>query len=175
MEALDQLVVVEIVDDIVVVDELVGVVLHKYLVDQIEGIDGLQQLVPASLVELADKGLGSIEEHTLLEGWRPKHLHLHQELTSHDVFAPYVHDTILAHIVVGNQFGREILHLLHQLVFLERQQGVEQADEQILMLAKYLLEGQIGLGIEILFMRCTSCFDEFTCKLTTFSSQNQRI
>ncbi len=62
MEALDQLVVVEIVDDIVVVDELVGVVLHKYLVDQIEGIDGLQQLVPASLVELADKGLGSIEE-----------------------------------------------------------------------------------------------------------------
>lgn len=62
MEALDQLVVVEIVDDIVVVDELVGVVLHKYLVDQIEGIDGLQQLVPASLVELADKGLGSIED-----------------------------------------------------------------------------------------------------------------
>lgn len=62
MEVLDQLVVVEIVDDIVVVDELVGVVLHKYLVDQIEGIDGLQQLVPASLVELADKGLGSIEE-----------------------------------------------------------------------------------------------------------------
>lgn len=62
MEALDQLVVVEIVDDIVVVDELVGVVLHKYLVDQIEGIDGLQQLVPAPLVELADKGLGSIEE-----------------------------------------------------------------------------------------------------------------
>lgn len=62
MEALDQLVVVEIVDDIVVVDELVGVVLHKHLVDQIEGIDGLQQLVPASLVELADKGLGSIEE-----------------------------------------------------------------------------------------------------------------
>ena len=151
METLDQLVVVEIVDDIVVVDELVGVVLHKYLVDQIEGIDGLQQLVPASLVELANKGLGSIEEHTLLEGWRPKHLHLHQELTSHDVFAPYVHDTILAHIVVGNQFGREILHLLHLLVFLERQQGVEQADEQILMLAKYLLEGQIGLGIEILF------------------------
>ena len=154
MEALDQLVVVEIVDDIVVVDELVGVVLHKYLVDQIEGIDGLQQLVPASLVELADKGLGSIEEHTLLEGWRPKHLHLHQELTSHDVFAPYVHDTILAHIVVGNQFGRESKSSCSPNIF---------------------LKVKSALGARYFFMRCTSCFDEFTCKLTTFSSQNQRI
>lgn len=70
------------------------------------------------------------------------YLYGEQERTPFDVFAPYVDDT---------KPVREKLHLLYQLAFLERHQGVEQADEQILMLAKYLLEGQIGLGIEILF------------------------
>ena len=37
------------------------------------------------------------------------------------------------------------------------------------------LKAKSALGSRYFFMRCTSCFDEFTCKLTTFSSQNQRI
>ena len=37
------------------------------------------------------------------------------------------------------------------------------------------LKVKSALGSRYFFMRCTSCFDEFICKLTTFSSQNQRI
>ena len=71
VETFYDLVAVEFMHHAIVVYELIGIVLHKRLVDEVERIDGLQQLVFALLVQLSDKSLGGIEEYALLERFRP--------------------------------------------------------------------------------------------------------
>ena len=57
VQSVNDLVAVEVMHDVEVVDELVGVVVHERLVHEVERVDRLQQLVLSFLVELAHERL----------------------------------------------------------------------------------------------------------------------
>ena len=136
----------EIMDEAVVVVEVLDVVL-KHIVDKAQRIDGLEQVVFLAFLQLAHIGLGGVEEYALLESRRPLHLHLDNELPPVSGLATHVNDAVLAHRVVGSQLGREIFYFRYLLFLAEREQGVEQADYQVGMLAEYLLECQVGFRV----------------------------
>ena len=82
-----------------------------------------------------------IKQHALLERFRLCHLHLDDELTFLVVAATDIDDTILFSLcAAGDLFGWPIFDALHMLIVLQRQQGVEQANDEVRMLAEYLLE-----------------------------------
>ena len=149
MQAVDNLVAVQLMYNIIVVDKFIGIFLYEGLVDKVERVDRLQQLILALLVELAHEGLGSVEQHSLLESFCPQHLHLNNKLTVLHVAASHIHNTVFAYISVGHKFWREILHALYLLIVGQWQQSIEKTNEQVLMLAEYLLEGKVGFGVKI--------------------------
>ncbi len=57
VETLDYLVAMEFVDDVVVVDELIGEVGHEDRVDKVERVDGLEELIARSALDLAHESL----------------------------------------------------------------------------------------------------------------------
>ena len=67
VETFYDLVAVELMHHAIIVDKLIGIVLHKRLVDEVERIDGLQQFVLALLVQLSYEGFGGVEEDALLD------------------------------------------------------------------------------------------------------------
>ena len=129
---------------------VIFVALGKCVVDKVQRIHWLQQIIVNPLVELADVGFRSIEQHTLLVGRSPHHLHLNDKLTTATVIAPHVHDAILAQWVIGHQLGVEVLHTLYfLLVLLEWKHGVKETGDKLGMLAKHFLERQVGFGVKV--------------------------
>ena len=101
-----------------------------------------------ALAKLAHISLRCIEQHALLILRSPHHLHLHDKLTAETVLATHIHYAVLFQRIERYQFGAQILHTLNLLLFVfKRQQRIEKADYQILMLAEHFLESQIGLRV----------------------------
>ncbi len=149
VQTVNHLVAVLVVYDAVVVDEAVGHVVLEDVVHEIEGIHGLQFAVFLLLHGLGNVELGGVEEHALLEGVAPFHLHLHAKLPALDVLTEHIHDGVLVQVQLGHEFCGQILDAAYLLVLAKRQQCVEKACQQVGVLAENLLEGQVGLGIQI--------------------------
>ena len=144
MQAVNHLIGILVVDEVEVVIVVVHVV-HEILIDEVKRIDGLQEFVVITFLRLCHVGLGGIEQHALLERVRPSHLHLDDEFTLLVVLAAHIYNTVLFGLhPVGNFLGWPILDALHLLVFFQRQHGIEQTDDEVLVLAEYLLESQVG-------------------------------
>ena len=120
------------------------------LVDEIERIDRLEQVVLLRLVKLPDVCLGRIEEDSLAEVRRPVHLHLDNELASASLLATDIDNRVFACRGARHKFRRQIFYRFNLLAIIKRQQGVKEAYDEILVLAKNLLEGHIGLWIKVL-------------------------
>ena len=147
MQPVDDLVCPFIVYQPVVVVIIFHVRLEN-LVHQVERVHGLEQFVVPAFAQLPNVCFRRIEKHSLLEFLRPYHLHFHNELPSHGVFAAYVHDAVLAERVVRHHLAGQIFHAGHFLFrFVERQKGVEQAHDQIRMLAEYFFEREVGFRV----------------------------
>ena len=117
-------------------------------IDEIQGIDGLKGRVVHTLLCLRHVGLRGIQQDALLERLRPRHLHLDDELTPVVVPAAYVNDAVLLGLrPVGNLLRRPILNTLYTLISPQWEQGVKQTDDEVLVLAEYLLESQVGLRV----------------------------
>ena len=121
--------------------------MRKDIIYQVERIHGLEFAVFSSLFCLTHIKLGGIEQYSLLEGFRPFHLHLHAELPASDVSAEYIYYGILASFELGHKFCRQILDFLYLLLFAEWQKGVQKADQSFRMIAEYLLEREVCLRI----------------------------
>ena len=134
-------------------DKMIVVVVVIYPVqessiDKIQGIDGLQAFVGHTFFRLCHVGFRGIEQHSLLERLRPRHLHLNDELAILVVLAAHVHNTVFLSLrPVGDFLGRPVFYALHPLIFFQGQKGVEQTDDEMLVLAEYLLESQVGLWV----------------------------
>ena len=131
---------------VVVVGGQVGL---KHVVHQVQGVHGLQGAVLAAAPNLADVGFGGVEEYPRLERVRPQHLHLHDELPAVVVLAAHIHNAVLEERQLGHQLGRQVFERHNLLAFRQRQQGVEQALEQVRVLAKHLFERQVVFGVEV--------------------------
>ena len=117
-------------------------------IDEIQGIDGLKGRVVHALLCLRHVGLRGIQQDALLERLRPRHLHLDDELTPVVDPAAYVNDAVLLGLrPVGNLLRRPILNTLYTLISPQWEQGVKQTDDEVLVLAEYLLESQVGLRV----------------------------
>ena len=73
-----------------------GNILFKYIVYQVQGIDGFQEVVALVTVQLTDISLGGVEHDTLHELLRPHHLHFYDKLAAVQVFASHVDDAVFA-------------------------------------------------------------------------------
>ena len=82
--------------DHTVVMVVFGNILFKYIVYQVQGIDGFQEVVALVTVQLTDICLGGVEHDTLHELLRPYHLHFHDELATDQVFASHVDNAVFA-------------------------------------------------------------------------------
>ena len=119
------------------------------LVDEVERVDGLEQIALLRLVKLPDVRLGRIEEDALAEIRRPVHLHLDDELAPARLLAADIHDRVLARRGTRHEFRRQIFYRLDLLALVKRQQGVKEAHDEVLVLAKNLLEGHVRLWIKV--------------------------
>ena len=150
VEAVYHLVAVLVVHDAVVVDETVGHVVLEDVVHEVEGVHWTQLAVVLVPHGLRDIQLRGVEENALLERVAPLHLHLHTELPASDILAQHVDDGVLVLVKLGHEFRWQILDVAYLLVIGERQQRVEKTGQQVGMPAEYLLECQVGLGVQIL-------------------------
>ena len=122
MQSVNHLVGVEFVDNVVVVDKLVRQVFQEDAVDQVEGVDWLEETVVGPFVQLPDVGLRGVEDDPLHEHWAPQRLHLHNELTARLVGAPHVHYAVAADWGFGHHLRCHVFHLGHLPVVRQGQQ-----------------------------------------------------
>ena len=129
---------------------IVTVSLRKSVVDEVEGIDGLQQLVVVPHLQLLHIGLRSVEQHPLLVSGRPHHLHLHDEQPSQFVFAHHVDNAVFAQRILGHEFRIHVCDAFDFLVRgLEWQQRIEETDDESGMLAEHFLEREVRFGVQV--------------------------
>ena len=93
--------------------------MRKDIIYQVERIHWLQFAVFASLFSLTHIEFGCIEQYSLLEGFRPFHLHLHAELPASDIGAEYIHNGVFAPFELGHKFCRQILGFVYLLLVTE--------------------------------------------------------
>ena len=123
---------------------------HKDVVHEVQRIYWLQVGVEHSLVRLRHIGFRGVQQHALLERLGPRHLHLDDELAPFVVATAHIDDAVLLDLrPVGNLVGRPVFYALNTLVVVQRQQRVEQALHQMLVLAEYLLESQVGFRVQV--------------------------
>lgn len=129
---------------------VVGVIfLVKTEVQDADGIDALQAVVPLATGRLLADGEGGVVHATILEELLLTLLHLHQEMLTLLVHAIYVeHRTavvLLRAQVLRVQVG-DLADLLPPV-----QQGVQEADEQLLvrLRAEQSLEREVGVKIDV--------------------------
>ena len=151
------------IHDGIVVVELVGAGIEAHVVDEVQRIYRLQELVVLLLAQLFHHGLRGIEDDALLELVVPVHLHLDDEVAPAGLTAAHVNDAVFFLRVVWHHFGRHILHVLYLLSLVKGQQGIEQAHHQVLVLAEDLLEGQVGLRVEVFPFYRLQRFLRFIC------------
>ena len=149
MKAVYLLLCVEMMDHRVVMVAVVRIGL-ECRVDKIERIDRLEEFVFLAPVDLPHIRLCGIEEDALPEGRCPVQLHLNDERAAAGLFAAHVNDAVFLVWVVRHHLRRQILDRLHLLAVVKGKQGIEKADDEVLVLAKDLLEGDISLGVKIL-------------------------
>ena len=146
MQAFDYLITVLIVHDAVVVDEIWSI-MRKDIIYQVERIHRLEFTIFSSLFSLTHIELGCIEQYSLLEGFRPFHLHFHAELPAANICAEYIHNGVLAPFELGHKFCGQILDFVYLLLFAEWQECVQKADQSFRVIAEYLLEREVCLRI----------------------------
>ena len=157
MQAVNHLVCIFVMDKMVVV-VVVIYILQQLRVHEVQRIHRLQVGVAHALLRLRHVGLRRVQQHATLERVRPCHLHLHDELALEAVLAAHVDNAVLLSLrPVGYLLGRPVLDALHKLAVLQRQQRVEQADDEVLVLPENLLEGQVGLRVQV-FRHCRLTF-----------------
>ena len=123
-------------------------ILQKYCIDKVQRIDRLKTRILHSFCCLCHVCLGCIEQYALLERFRPRHLHLDNELALLVVLAAYVYDAVFFCLrSIGYFLSRPVFDALHPLVVLQGQKGVKQTDNEVLVLAEYLLESQVGFRV----------------------------
>ena len=135
----------------VIIMVIVFYVFLKHGIHKVQGIDRLQTFVAHAFLGLCNVCFRCIQQHTLFERIGPRHLHLYNKLTLPVILAAHIHNTIfLGFGSVGNLLGRPILYAHHLFIVSEWQHGVEQTDNEVFMFSEDFLEGQVGLGIQIL-------------------------
>ena len=140
MQAVNHLFGVLVVDEVEIVIVVICFI-HEILINEVKRIDRLQEFIVIVLFRLRHVCLRSVKQHALLERICPSHLHFYDELTLLIVLAAHVHNTVLFGLhSVGHFLGWPILDALHLLVFFQRQHGIEQTNEEVFVLAEYLLE-----------------------------------
>ena len=90
-----------------------------------------------------------VEQCPLEKLFVPYHLHFHDEISPVVVLAPYIHNREFLFWTVGYIFISQIFHCINLHIFRQRQQSIEKAFYEVGMLAKYLLEYQVNLRIQI--------------------------
>ena len=144
VQTVNHLIGVLIVDEVEIVIVVIYVV-YEILVDKVESINRLQEFVVIAPFRLRHVCLGCIEQHALLERIRPSHLHFYDELTLLVVLTAHVYDAVLFSLhSIGYFLSWPILDALHLLVFFQRQHGIEQTNEEVFVLAEYLLESYVS-------------------------------
>ena len=59
-----------------------------------------------------------------------------------------IDNTVLLHLrALGNFLCRPVFNALHALIVLQGQEGVEQTDDEVFMLAEHFLESQVGFRV----------------------------
>ena len=120
VQALDYLLAILVMYDVVVVDVGVGHIMLEGVVHQVERIYGLQLAVLVFLHSLGNVQLGCIEEYSLHERLAPFHLHLHTKLSALGIHAEHVHNRVLVQVELWHQFCRQVLDALYLFVVAER-------------------------------------------------------
>ena len=147
MESVNHLVCIFVMHKMIVMVIVINIV-QEDGIDKIQGIDRLQTFVGHTFIGLCHVCFRSIEQDALLERFRPRHLHLYNELSLLVVLAAHVHNTVfLSFRPIGDFLCRPVFNALHPLVILQGQEGVEQTDNEVLVLAEYLLESQVGFRV----------------------------
>ena len=132
-------------------DVFVGVVpfvesLVQVAVDEVEGIDGLQQLVLLPILELSDVCLGGVEEDALEEVGVPVELHLDEEGCAGGVGAVHIDDAVFSGWCFRHQLGRQIAEVGDGPSLFQREEGVEQAGGQVDVFSENFPEGDVCHG-----------------------------
>ena len=119
------------------------------VVHEVERIDRLQRFIHVALRQLHDIRLRRVEQNAAPEARPPVHLHLDDELAPARLLAPHVDGRVLVDRGARHELRRQILYRLHLLAGVKGQQGVEKADDEVLVLAENLLECDVRLWIEV--------------------------
>jgi hypothetical protein len=136
------------VDNPVVVIPL-GTVFDEGIVDEVERIDRLKKVVFLTDFQLLHISLRSVKENPVHEAIGPEHLHLNDELAFFLIHAANIHDAVSCLRDFGDQLAGKILKFLDLGVRFKRQQRVKKALEEVRMLTKNLLKGQVVFWIQV--------------------------
>ena len=147
MQTVNHLVGVFVVDEVVIMVIAIDIV-QKHGVDEVQSVDRLETCVVHAFLRLCHICFRGIEQDAFLERFCPCHLHLDDEFPILVVLATYVYDAVLFGLSsVGYLLRWPIFKAFHALVGLEWQEGIEQTGDEMFVLAKYLLESQVGFRI----------------------------
>ena len=132
---------------LVVVIITIGINVHR-LVNEVQGIDRLKHLICLARLRLCHVCLRCVKKNTFLERFRPRHLHLYNELAFLVIVATDIDNAVLLHLcALGNFLCWPVFNAFHPLIILQGQEGIEQTDDEVLVLAEYLLESQVGFRV----------------------------
>ena len=146
MQAFYYLITVLVMHNAIIMNEIRSIALED-IIHKVEGIYGLQSTVFFSLYRLTDIEFGCIEQNSLLESFRPLHLHFHAEFPSSGICAKYVHKGVLVAFKFGHKFCRQILYLMYLLFFAKWQECIQKTNQSLWMIAEYLLKRDICLWV----------------------------
>ena len=122
----------------------------KNLINKIEGINWFQKRIIFTKAWIIHICFRVNKKNSLHKFLRPNYLYFNNKLTSLGILASYSQNTIFLQWSFGHYSKCKIDHRSDFFFLaLKRKKGVEQTLHQVRMFAKYFIEGQIGLRIQI--------------------------
>ena len=122
----------------------------KYLINKIEGIDGLIKRIVLTKAGIPHVCFRVSKKNSLHEFLRPNYLYFNNKLTSLGILATYSQNSIFSNGSFRHHSKCKISYRSDFLFLaLKRKKGVKQTFHQLRMFAEHFLESQIGLRIQI--------------------------
>ena len=122
---------------------------HEILVDQAETIDRTQLLELFLLDQLAYIRLAGVEHHPAFERIGPIHLHLDNELPVVIVHTTDIDHRPLETRQLGKEIGIKVFDTDDFAPGVKWQHRVQETDKQARVVAEYLPECEVVLGVEV--------------------------
>ena len=124
---------------------------HEIFVDKAEPIDRLKLRELFFLEQLAHVRFAGVEHHPALERIGPIHLHLDNELPVVIVHTTDIDHRPLETRQLGKEIGIEVFDTDDLAPGVKWQHRVQETDKQARVVAEYLPECEVVLGVEVLY------------------------